>query len=445
MEIRKLDEVARLLNVLAPSAIPVVGMSIDSRSIKAGELYWALKGEKVDGHSFLGDVKSKGACGAVVSKSYQGPDFGLPLLRVEDPLHALQECARQIIARRHVRIVAVTGSVGKTSTKEFLKTLLGLKYHVAASPGNSNSQVGLPLTILNQTTGKEEILVLEMGMTHPGHISRLVQIAPPEVAVITTVALVHACNFNAIEDIAWAKAEIFSQSSTRLGVLPLDISNYSEISVLGRCRKISFSTTNSQADYSVNHQHHIHAKLENQDIAIDPSKLPSGKHNLHNFLAAAVVARHFNIEWEEIVAAIPLLQLPERRLQFIHHKDICFLNDSYNATEVSVKAALETLPTPEKTGSKIAVLGSMMELGKFSEDCHARVGEHALNYVEGVFCLGEECRPIYDIFKKAGKPTELFLNRVQLVDHLRKILKPSDVVLLKGSRSKEMWKILEEL
>src|SRR5436305_11016792 len=112
MEIKTLDQIAHLLNCSAPSGIPVVGMSIDSRSIKPGELYWALKGDKVDGHSFLADVKAKGASGAVVSRSYQGPDFGLCLLRVDDPLHALQECARQVIVRRHVRVVAVTGSVG---------------------------------------------------------------------------------------------------------------------------------------------------------------------------------------------------------------------------------------------------------------------------------------------------------------------------------------------
>ena len=126
-----------------------------------------------------------------------------------------------------------------------------MRYRVAASPGNNNSQVGLPLAILNSTTGDEDILILEMGMTQSGHIHRLVQIAPPEVAVVTTVALVHACNFETLEDIAWAKAEIFSHAKTRLGILHRDISNFADICLVGSCNKLSFSMTSHQSDYGL--------------------------------------------------------------------------------------------------------------------------------------------------------------------------------------------------
>lgn len=443
-----LAHIAQILNCQESfPSIVIQGYCTDSRLLKAGDLFFALKGERFDGHDYLGDVQKKGALAAVVSREYRGDAEGLCLLAVEDPLHALQEIARKVLLHTPARIVAITGSVGKTSTKEFTKTLLSSKYRVAASPGNHNSQVGIPLAILNHTTGEEEVLILEMGMTAPGHLARLIQIAPPEVAVITTVALVHACNFESIEDIAWAKAEILSHSQTRLGILHRDIPHFLDICHVGLCHKLSFSTTADQADYrldSSSSSYEVYSHLEKKGVPL--GTLPvSGKHNCHNLLAAIAVARHFNVSWEEIKQSICTLVLPERRLQFVRHHDVLFLNDSYNASELSVKAALEILPRPEGMGRKIAILGSMLELGKFSQDCHRRVGEFALEHVEQLYCLGEECLPMYDVWRKANRPVYFFKNRPDLVACLKKDLRPADVVLLKGSCSKELWKVLEEL
>jgi UDP-N-acetylmuramoyl-tripeptide--D-alanyl-D-alanine ligase len=446
MRSMSLAEMMRILNCAGPSsAAKIQGYCIDSRLLKPGELFFALKGERVDGHDYLAEVKIKGALAAVVSKTYRGNIEGLPLLVVEDPFHAFQELARVALLHHPTRIVAITGSIGKTSTKEFTKTLLETKYRVAASPGNSNSQLGLPLSILNHTTGEEEILIFEMGMTAPGQLSRLIQIAPPEVAVITTVALVHACNFESLEDISWAKGEIFSHSRTRLGILHHDMINFENICRVGPCRKISFSTTSDKADYGLDPTFHlIESRLEKQTMPLGKLPVP-GKHHVHNLLAALAAARYFNISWEEIKQSLSNLILPERRMQFVRHQDVLFLNDSYNASELSVKAALETLPQPEGKGRKMAVIGSMLELGKFSRECHHRVGEFALNYVERLYCLGEECLPIYDVWTKANRHVQLFNNRADLVACLRQDLRPADVVLLKGSRSKELWKVLEEL
>jgi len=142
----------------------VLGARFDSRELRKGDLFFALQGKKVDGHSFLEEVAKKGAVGAVVAKSYEGPDFGLPLFRVDDVISSLQNLAKEVQKRRKNRVIAVTGSVGKTTTKEFIATLLSKKYRVGKTPGNANSQVGLPLTLLNME-GDEEVLVLEMGMT----------------------------------------------------------------------------------------------------------------------------------------------------------------------------------------------------------------------------------------------------------------------------------------
>lgn len=441
-----LAQVGHILNCRGffPS-FPIKGYCTDSRLLKPGELFIALKGERADGHHYLKEVQQKGALAAVVSKGYPASMKGLPLFFVDDPLSALQEIAKAALSHCSTRIVAITGSLGKTSTKEFTKVLLSGKYHVAASPGNSNSQVGVPLAILNHSTGKEDILVLEMGMTASGQIAKLVQIAPPEVAVITTVSLVHACNFHTIEEIGLSKAEIFSHPNTRLGILHADISNFTEICGIGSCHKVSFSVTSSQSDYGMDISSPLvlQARLEKLKVPLGPLPVP-GKHNINNLLASIAVARHFNVSWEEIKERVSHLSLPDRRLQFVRHRDILFLNDSYNAAELSVKAALEALPAPQGEGRKIAVLGSMLELGKFSNDCHRRVGEFALNHVERMYCLGEECQPIYEIWKNANRPVQFFENRSDLVACLKKDLKASDVVLLKASRSKELWKVLEE-
>ena len=204
--------------------------------------------------------------------------------------------------------------------------------------------------------------------------------------------------------------------------------------------------TSSDADFWIDASapHCLQTHQEQIDCALGEHLLP-GKHNLHNLLAAIAVARYFNLEWSEILKAIPFITLPDLRLQFVKHRDILFLNDSYNAAEISANAASESLPQPSPAGRKIAVLGSMLELGKFSVDCHRRVGTFALNHVEEMYCLGEECLPICEEWKKAGRPVHFFYHRADLVACLRNQLKSTDVVLLKGSRSKELWKILEEL
>jgi UDP-N-acetylmuramoyl-tripeptide--D-alanyl-D-alanine ligase len=427
-------------------ALTINGYCVDSRLLEPGQLFFALKGARVDGHDYLFEARDKGAIGAVVSKDYTKQIPGLELISVEDPLQALQTLAQWVILHSSSRIVAITGSVGKTSTKEFIRTVLSEQYRVSASPGNHNSQIGVPLSILNHTTGEEEVIVLEMGMTAPGHLTRLIQIASPEVAVLTTVALVHACHFHSLHEIAWTKAEIFTHPRTQLGILHRDIPDFDAICRATPCLKHSFSTTSPDADYVLDpiDSRSVYARLEKHRLSLTHDMLP-GKHNIHNLMAAVAVARYFKIDWPIILHSLPKFKLLDHRLHFVHHQGLLFLNDSYNASEISVKAALQILPKPKDHGRKIAVLGSMLELGRFSEECHSRVGEFALQYVDELYCLGEECEPLYKIWQAAGRPVYWFNHRSDLVASLRQNLRPTDVVLLKGSRSKELWKVLEEL
>jgi len=318
---------------------------------------------------------------------------------------------------------------------------------VGATPGNSNSQIGIPLAILNHTTGHEEVLVIEMGMTHPGNLTSLIQIAPPNIAIITSVGLVHACNFTSLREIALAKAEILGHKKTELGIISREIENFDEMDAIGTCRKLSFSVGSRCANFCLHTNGSdvdLHVVNEEKTINLGPFLVP-GKHNRQNLLAAIACARSLGLSWEEIKAAIPKLSLPERRLEIQQKRGVTFVNDSYNASALSVKAALDALPSPQLGGKRIAVLGEMLELGSFSEMCHRDVAEAALTSVDCMFCLGKECAPIVERWQQAQRPVEWFFDRKELTQALEKHLVPGDVVLLKGSRANNLWKVLEEI
>lgn len=450
MKPTSLKEIALQIGAATTSLSFARGVAVDSRLVCGGDLFFALPGAQVDGHFFLADAASKGAVGAVVQTDYKGADYGMPLLRCHDVLQSLQELAKAYLKKSCTKVVAVTGSVGKTTTKDLIGHLLRVKYKVAVSPGNSNSQIGLPLTILNHTEAADEILVLEMGMTHPGQISKLIEIAPPMVAVVTTVALVHACNFDSLAGIAQAKAEIFTHPDTEVGFYPLECDVAGVLSRSGKCRKVSFSTESEGADFFLRGDDFkteitYASTAENTSSVIMPPLSIPGEHNKHNFLAASAVARHFGISWDEIGRVQASFSLPERRLEMVEKLGAIFVNDAYNASEVSVKAAMACLPQPRAGGKRIAVLGEMLELGKFSEGCHRAVAEHALEHVDLMFCFGEECWHIFECWRAAGRPVTWAKERECIVAALRDKLQPGDVVLLKGSRGKNVWKVLEEL
>lgn len=422
------------------------GVSADSRMLHPGDLFFALPGAQTDGHLFIREAALAGASGAVVSRSYQGEDFGLPLLFVDDVLISLQKLAKYFLEEKKRMVVAVTGSLGKTTTKEFLGTLLSKKFKVSISPGNHNSQIGLPLAILNHMSTEDEVIVLEMGMTHSGELKKLVDIAKPDIAIVTQVALVHVANFASLEGIAQAKAEIFSHPSTKIGIYHAESDLDRILSSSGMCKKQSFSTINPQSDFYICEEKagFTIKQLSEEPVAFSPLPVPGG-HNLHNFLAAVAVAKNLGMEWEEIKEAQSSLQLPERRLQYVQKNGVLFVNDAYNASEMSMKSALNSLPIPQVGGKKIAFLGGMVELGKFSEECHRNVGQYALDSVEMMFCFGVDCLPIAEVWQAANRQVYWKETREALVPLLQEVMQQGDVVLLKGSCVKTVWKVLDEL
>jgi UDP-N-acetylmuramoyl-tripeptide--D-alanyl-D-alanine ligase len=438
-----LRDLARHLGVFCESELQISGYQVDSRMIQPGELFFSLKGEKNDGHFFLAEAAHRGAVGAVVSKGYLGSVGGLILLGVEDVLGSLQELARQSMAERPVPIIGITGSVGKTTTKEFLATLLEGKFRTGKSPSSYNSKITFPLNLLNRT-GDEQVLVLELGMSAPNEILNLVQIAPPDIALLTKVALSHAVHFpDGLSGIARAKGEIFSQQQTKKAILDFECLQYQEVINSIHAEKVTFSTQDATADYFLSFAEGRY-RMDERGVRAFEFELPFKEgHLLQNFAAAIAAARQMGMQWEEIERQIPRLHLPKMRFEQFEKSGVWFINDAYNANPASMRAALENLPEPKEGGKRIAVLGTMKELGIFSVESHQEIGRLAQKRVDVLLCLGEETTPLCEAYRESMKPAELFIDHLMIAEKLNEIMRPGDVVLLKGSRSMQMEKLLE--
>lgn len=437
-----IKRIAQCLELISSIDIQVTGYQIDSRDIGVGDLFFALKGEKNDGHDFLKQVREKGAVGAVVSSQYRGPDYGLILLPVNDVADSLRFLAREFLLGAEVRIVGITGSVGKTTTKDFVASLLEGKYRVCKTLQSQNSKLTLPLTVLNRT-GDEEVLVLEMGMSEPGDIRRLVEIAPPDIAVVTKVGYAHASFFpGGLPEIAKGKSEIFSHPKTRLAIMDHDFLSFSP-EVFSD--KWSFSVSNRDADYYLS-SFENRVLVDEKGVRAYQFDIPfEQEHILHNFLAAVSVARAMNMNWNEIDLRIGFLSSPKMRFEQVEIDGVHFINDAYNANPESMRAALQGLPKPKDGAKRIAVLGSMKELGDLSNELHQEIGRFAQRLIDHLFVMGEEAIPLFDAFQDAKKPAEFFMDHQSLAIRLKEIMNVGDVVLVKGSRSMKMETIIDAL
>jgi UDP-N-acetylmuramoyl-tripeptide--D-alanyl-D-alanine ligase len=431
-----LTTIASTLGIQLTNEIQIHGACIDSRLAKKGDLFFALSGHRSQGHEFLADVAKKGAAAAVVREDYDGDSFGLPLLKVPDVTAALQELARRTLEKRGTKVVAITGSMGKTTTKEFTAELLATKYRLTKSPLSYNSKVTLPLSIL-MGSEDDEILVLEMGMSEKGEIAKLISIAPPDIALLTTVTFQHSTGFpEGLEGIAREKGSVFSHPKTALGIFCKEVPFADEIKAIGTCTKKTFSIDSTDVDLS--------GVLVEGGIMIAghtiPVNLPMRAH-YHNFLGAVAIARALNVSWEEIKKVAPHLKLPPMRFQEIIKSGIHFINDAYNANPEAVMAALKSLPKPGPSCKTIAVLSEMNALGVFTEEGHAKVAKAALPAADILLCLGKHCLTMKKIWENEKRTVFHFETKEELASSLKKCANPGDVVLIKGARA---W-ALEEL
>jgi UDP-N-acetylmuramoyl-tripeptide--D-alanyl-D-alanine ligase len=423
------------------SSLPT-NVQIDSRQVNSESLFVALKGAKFDGHDFLPMVAKAGCRFALVDESVQEIPKTITPLYVKDTLAAIQTLAKELVRKVNPIVVGITGSIGKTTTKEFTATLLAEKYLTFFSAGNQNSQVGLAQTILNGLKPFHQIAVLEMGMSAPGHIKRLIQIAPPDIALVTKILPVHIEFFSdGLEGIAREKGSLFSHPDTKV------CSHHYENSfeVKGKAVR-TFCLINGPIQ-PPNKTPTIGLRIddvakgevtfveEGRRIACKTPQFPV-EHVFENLLCAVSIARAADVSWQEIQAALPKIKLPAMRLEVHKKGSITLINDGYNAAEISMISALEYLVSLKSRckGRGVAILGEMKELAHLSYETHARVVERAKSSADLLLTIGHG----FAAFNHNWYPTT-----DALVQDLPKILHEHDIVLLKGSRSNGLYQLVD--
>lgn len=444
MVLMRIKEVSEFFGGVSEDLRVLSKAFVDGRLCEEGGLYFALKGGTTDGHAFLCQAAENGAIAAVVEREYIGDSFGLTLIKVKDPLEALQMLAKTFVEIRRPLIIGVTGSLGKTTVKEFITALLQGSYAVSKTPNSYNGQIGLPLTILNADP-KAEVLVLEMGMSYKHEMDRLVEIASPAIAVITRIAPAHIGHFSSLDEIAQEKAKIMNSKHLQ-AVFTHEINRkYSCIKKKQPFKKITYGT--SQADYFFQQEKEKLFLVSRE--AKECFDLPFSEMQLReNFLVAALVARYLDVSSEKIqeraLALKPFTHRFEKTVLEAYDGAV-IIDDSYNNNPISLKTSLQNLPQPQNRGKVIAILGEMRELGSLSKMAHEELGIVALPIVDVLMCYGEETKPLYEIFKKYGKKAMHSLDKEWLFKLLIENLQAGDVVLIKGANSNRLWEILDKV
>ncbi len=427
------------------------GISIDSRTVGEGDFFIAIRGERFDGHQFVPEALARGARGVLVERSSPnaaangGAGAGEPvIIEVEDTTRALQDMARDIRRRAGARVVAITGSAGKTTTKEIVAEFLSTRYRVFRNKGNLNNHIGLPLSLL-ELRSRPEVAVVELGMNHPGEIRTLVAIAEPDVRVWTNVGDAHLGFFASGEEIADAKGEILEHARAE-DVL---VANADDPRIAARIgafpgRVVTFGI-DAPADVQATAVEERGLDGTGADVRtpagtvrLDTALLGLG--NLANVLAATAVALHFEVPLDQIAARAATLKPARRRGELLRLPGgITLIDDSYNSSPAALRRALDTLRAATGSARKVAVLGEMLELGEHATRLHDESGAAAA--AVGLDLLvavgGAPARAMADAAIRAGMPTGAVLHVASSADAVERALqriRPGDLVLVKGSR-----------
>lgn len=469
----KLADLFEALTGIRPewASLVITEAAIDSRQVIPGALFIALPGENADGHDYVPNAFENGAGLALIQRDLPGsfPQFDLrspsacePVLlapqppfdltqhfclRVDDALAALQTIARFWRRKVDVRVIGITGSVGKSTTKELVADVLGQRYRTLKNPGNFNNEIGLPLTLLSLSEGHERA-VLEMGFYVPGEIAFLCDLALPSVGIVTNIGTVHAERAGSIEAIAQGKAELVQ-------ALPVDgtaILNYDDPLVLamaGKTRAQVFTYgLDARADLWADDvdslglegiRFQIHFRGEGLYLRVPLL----GRHSVHTALRAAAAGIVEGLTWEEILTGLKMGTTQLRLVAVRAENGALILDDTYNASPQSTLAALNLLE--ELEGNRIAVLGDMLELGPYEKEGHELVGGRAAEIVSSLVCVGSRAATIAEAARQAGMPAEAVFHFDQTEDaaaFLSARLTARDVVLIKGSHGMRMDRIV---
>ena len=441
----------KLLGEAPDLSLTVERVDTDSRNIHPGALFLPLQGERFDGHAFINDALESGAAGCLTARERTSYLPGKFYIKVGNTQRALRDLARWYKSRFTIPFIGITGSVGKTTTKDMVAAVLGEHYKVLKTEGNFNNEVGLPLTLL-RLNHTHEICVLEMGMNHFGEIDYLSGIVEPDVAVITNVGDSHIENLGSRENILKAKCEIFNHlKPDGLAVLNGDDELVSTLRGklnfrtvwYGQSEGVDYRATDLESDGET----FIRCKVKTPDNHYDVEIPALGDHMVYPALVAGVIGEQYGLSKEEIVRGILHFAPTKMRMNILRRGDgITILNDTYNANPQSMRAAIEVLAT-SKGATKIAVLGDMFELGPLAPALHAGVGECAAKAgIDCLVCAGELSKYIADAAEAEGM-SEVYWrpNKKEALAVLEQVVKPDCTVLVKASRGMAFEEFVEFL
>ena len=455
MKVKEILKVTKGKMLFGNEELEVENFSKDTRTIQKGDIYIGIKGEKFDGSNFWNQALDVGATAVLISniqisKEEKEKYKDKTIIQVEDTLEALYEIAKYKRSLYNIPVIAVTGSVGKTSTKDIIASVVSQKYKTLKTEGNNNNNIGLPLTILNLKD--HEALVVEMGMNHFGEISLLTNIAKPTLAVITNIGTSHIGNLGSRENILKAKLEIlegmkiprviinndndllhkwYEENKEKIEIHTYGINNSSDVIA----EKIELGEEKSK----------FVVKTSSEKVNIDVPV--GGEHFVYNALCGFMVGKVLGLTAKEIQNGISKFELTKKRMDIrVLKNGATLINDSYNASYESMKASLKYLSS-RTDFRKIAVLGDMLELGDFSKELHEKVGEEVANdNIDVLICRGEFAKNIISKANKNKKTQCILLqNNEEILSKLQEILKEGDGVLIKASNGMKFYEICQKL
>ncbi len=428
-------------------------VSIDSRKTSHKQLFFALKGSNFDGHDFINEAIEKGATGVVVEKPLITKlDKNITVIETTSTLEALRRLANAWRKRfKNLKVICITGSNGKTSTKEMTSSILSTRYNVLKTQGNLNNHIGLPLTLLGLKE-EHDCCVCEIGMNNFGEIRTLTKTAEPDIGAITNIGSAHLEQLGTIEGVAQAKGELVEDFDSRhTFVVNLDDPYVKQIAQRTHCKKITYSLSEKEGDVRALNIRQEKLNRISFDLHIENSKTNIelegiGSHNVANALCASAISLAMGMSLEEIKNGLKNYTPVHMRLEVMTSpQGFKILNDAYNANPNSTMLALKELSSLKNNNKTFAVLGDMLELGKHSIKEHKKIGEliNELN-IDFVICLGKYSRYIKDAIEDPNK-VEHVDDHQKATNLIKKLANKEDLILVKGSRGMRMEKIIQNL
>lgn len=424
----------------------VTKISKDTRTLQPGDLYWALRGENFDGHDFVGAAAQNGAAGAVVEKDIADAPTDFPLIKVGNAQAALHRLAAWYRGKIKARVICLTGSNGKTSTKDFTASIAATRFSVSKTEGNFNNHIGLPLTILSTRTS-DEVAVWEIGMNHPGEIEELARLARPDIGIITNIGVAHIEFLGSREAIAREKGMLGEVLDERaVMILPRDDEFTPALAARTKARvKFAGDPEGVHSDKMRPSMNGLDFDLVSGGERVSAHLPVTGEHMVRNAVLAVTAGLELGLSLRECASGLAATKLSARRLSCSDIRGITVLDDSYNANPDSMEAALHALRGLPGGGRRFAVLGCMGELGAYAGEGYRRVGATAAKTMDVLIAVGAETEPMAAAAELLGaREVHRANDTSDAARLLRDLARPGDAVVIKGSRAARMERVLEE-